>query len=209
MTISRVFSLCAIFPILGLPQLVTFGVQGGAPAQVPLGQTTSKLPFAFGPTITLRATPRISLESGILFYRLGKANDNFAYSLPENTFTLGFEERHGRAIELPLLLRYRFRSESRAWQPFISAGPAVRRTSVDFTRFTSVFSNSPANAPPVAPVIKDTSVKWNVDPVFGVGTSFRAGRLHLEPQARYSYWGAGKNSAVLKNQVQFLFGLRF
>ena len=53
------------------------------------------------------------------------------------------------------------------------------------------------------------TVKWNADPTAAAGVDFRVGRIHIEPEIRYSYWGAGKHTLVDKNQVQFLFGIRF
>jgi hypothetical protein len=35
------------------------------------------------------------------------------------------------------------------------------------------------------------------------------GRMHIEPEVRYSYWNAGKTDVVRKNQVNFLLGIRF
>lgn len=207
--LSSPLSLFAMLPFAGCAQLLTFGFQGGAPAQTPLGQGTSKMPFALGPTVTVRVFSGLSLESGALFYRLGNRNENFAFQYPESALTLGSHQWRGRAIELPFILKYRFLSERRAWHPFLSAGPAVRRTSVDFTRLTTVLSGSQLSPAASEPVTNGKSVKWNVDPVVGAGVSFRTGKLYIEPQVRYSYWGAGKNSVVLKNQVQLLFGFRF
>lgn len=207
MKTSRLLSLFAILPVTGWAQLLTFGFQGGAPAQTPLGQTTTRMPFALGPTVTLRAFSGLSLESGLLFYRQGDRNDTFAFQYPENALTLGSERRRGRAVELPFLLKYSFLSERRRWQPFLSAGPAVRRTSLDFTRESTVFGGTQPSTFVREPVTK--SVKWNVDPIVSAGVSFRTGRLRFEPQVRYSYWGAGKHSVVLKNQVHLLFGFRF
>jgi hypothetical protein len=190
--------------------LVTFGFQGGVPAKTPLGQATSKLPFVLGPTVTVRAFSGLSLETGVLFYRLGNRPDSLAFQSPENTVTLGSDQWRGRALEIPFLAKYRFLNERRGWQPFVSAGPAVRRTSVDFASIRSVVVGAGTGTSAVGRSVGSSeSVKWNVDPVFGAGVSFRTGKLYLEPQVRYSYWGAGKNSVVLKNQVHFLFGIRF
>jgi hypothetical protein len=61
----------------------------------------------------------------------------------------------------------------------------------------------------VQPIPRNDAVHWNVDPTFGAGIDFKTGRFHLEPEVRYSYWGAGKNSAVRKNQVGVQLGFRF
>jgi hypothetical protein len=189
-------------------QLFTFGAIGGAPAQTPLGKSND-MPFVVGPTVTIRAVSRLSVETGLLYYRLGEREDNYAFQYPENTFTLIWEHQRGKTIELPFLAKYAILNENRRWQPFVSAGPAVRRTWTDSSRFTSVLSGGPMNNSGIEPRVDSESVKWKVDPVVGVGVTLRAGRLHMEPQVRYSYWGAGKNSNVLKNQVHILLGFRF
>ena len=197
-----------LLPTAGSAQLLTFGFQGGAPAQVPLGRTTVSMPFVLGPTLTVRLFSSLSLESGLLFYRLGEARENYAFRYPENSVTTGSNQWRGLTIEIPFLLKHRFLSEGRVWQPFVSAGPTIRRTSMDFTGLRSTLSGSQLDSPSVIePVTKGASTNWNVDPAAAAGISFRAGRFRLEPEVRYSYWGAGKNTLVRKNQVHFL--LRF
>jgi hypothetical protein len=204
----RFLALLAIVPASGWAQRFTFGVEGGVPAQNPVGGSTSKLPFAVGPTVTVRFFSRLSLESGVLFYRLGERTDNFTLLFPESALSIGSNKWHAKALEIPFLAKYHFLSESHTWRPFLTAGPAVRRTSIDYTRTSSTLSGN-SFLYLGQPVVKNNSVKWNVDPVVGDGVSFRTGKIYLEPQVRYSYWGAGKNSVVQKNQVQFLMGLRF
>jgi hypothetical protein len=167
------------------------------------------MPFTLGPTVTVGVFSGLSLESGVLFYRLGDTSDNFGVQYPENAFTFGAHQWRGRAIELPFVLKYRFLSERRTWQPFLSAGPTVRRTSINFTSLSTIFSGSQLSPFDNRPFTDEKSVKWNVDPVVGAGVSFRTGRLYVEPEVRYSYWGAGKNSVLRKNQVHLLFGFRF
>lgn len=201
--------LTVIMPFSLHAQLLSVGVQGGVPAQTPLGQSTSRLPFVVGPTIELRMLPSFSLESGVLFHRLGHRTDTYGFAYPENAFTFGAEQWRATAIEVPFLAKYRFLNERRSWRPFLAAGPAVRRTSIDYSRGGTVFGGTPLTTPAHEPATADKSVKWNVDPVVAAGVAFRSGRLTIEPQVRYSYWGAGKESMVRKNQVHFLFGLRF
>jgi hypothetical protein len=203
------FLLIRLLPVTGSAQLLTLGFLGGTPAQTPLTRATDQMPFAIGPTVDWRVASRFSIESGFLYYRLGNRNDNFAFAFPENALTLGLEQWHGKAIEIPFLLKYRFLSQRRGWQPFLSAGSAVRRTSLDFTRTSTILSGEALSSGSGQPVMNAKSVKWNLDPVVGAGISFRTGRFSFDPQVRYSYWGAGKNSVVLKNQVHFLVGFRF
>src|ERR1041385_5451182 len=45
----RILALAAL-PLTASAQLLTFGIQGGVPAQTPLGRT-DKIPFAVGPSV--------------------------------------------------------------------------------------------------------------------------------------------------------------
>jgi hypothetical protein len=189
-------------------QQLSVGVEGGVPAETPLTRSTEKLPFAIGPTLHLRFNSSFSLQSGFLFHRLGTRVDPILFSRGDNGYESGAQSWRAKAIEIPLLLKYTMLDDDRTWRPFISAGAAIRRTSIDYSSFSSVLGSSPNPQASVTP-IEDHRVKWNADPVFSAGVSFRSGRLLLEPQVRYSYWGAGYDTEVRKNQVHFMFGLRF
>lgn len=209
MKILQVIVLSVILSTVGRAQLLTLGLQGGVPAQTSLERSNTKMPFVLGPTVTLKLFSNLSLESGVLFHCFGESRDTFGFQYPEGGFTMGSNEWRAKAIELPFLLKYRFLSESRGWQPFLTAGPTVRRTSIDFTGFHTAWSGNPLNPSEHQPIETNNSTKWNVDPAVGAGVSFRSGRLRIEPEVRYSYWGAGKHTVIRQNQVHFLFGLRF
>ena len=209
MKTSHFVCLFAMLPVTTSAQLLTFGFQGGAPAQVPLGQGALNMPFVLGPTLTVRLRSGLFLESGVLFHRFGETQNDYAFRYPEGATTVGSEKRRGRAIEIPLLFKYRFLPE-RTIQPFVTAGPTIRRTSVDFTDMRTVLSDNPLDSSTgVRRLGTGTSTSWNVDPAAGAGISFRTGRFRLEPEVRYSYWGAGKSTGLRKNQIHFLFGFRF
>ena len=189
-------------------QLFTFGVKGGVPAETPLGQTDNRMPFVIGPTVNVRIFSRLSLETGVLFHRMGQKSNTGVFLYPENAVTQTSSTERGRAVELPFLVKYRFLSEHRTWRPFITSGPTVRRTSLDASSFATILSGTQLVTIAQQPFSAKT-VKWTVDPAVGAGVDFKAGRFHIEPEVRYSYWGAGKNSAVRKNQVDLLLGFRF
>ena len=195
-----------LLPLTASAQLLTFGVQGGVPAQPPLGRT-ELMPFVLGPSVNVRVFSGLSLETGVLYHRSGRGYDNFVFLYPENAITLGSETWHGSALEVPVLAKYRFLSERAGWRPFLSAGPTVRRTSVTTSRANSILSGSQLGNS--SAVLNTKTTQWNVDPAAGVGVDFRTGRFHIEPEARYSYWGAGKTGRWRKNQVNFLLGFRF
>jgi hypothetical protein len=76
-------SLFAVLPIMGQAQLFTFGVQGGVPAQTPLGKTDSQMPFVLGPTVNVRIFSRLSLETGVLFHRMGQQSNGGVFLYPK------------------------------------------------------------------------------------------------------------------------------
>ena len=167
------------------------------------------MPFVIGPTLSVGAFAGLSLETGVLFHRLGATHEGYAFPSLDGALVIGSDEWKARAVEVPLLLKYRFLSSNRTWRPFLSMGPTVRRTSVDYIGLRSTLSLSPIDTGTREPMSTSDTVKWKVDPAVGVGVSFRTGRIHIEPEVRYSYWGAGKHNVVRQNQVHFLFGLRF
>ena len=202
-----------VLPLMAQTRLFTFGVTGGVPTETPLGQTDRTIPFVIGPTVNVRISSRLSLESGVLFHRLGQEFTNATFLYPQNSLTLISGTERGHAVELPFLARYRFLSEHRTWRPFVNAGPAVRRTSLDANQSASILSGDSyvqlGAYSYTSQLFAKGTVKWNVDPVAGAGVDFKTGHFHLEPEVRYSYWGAGKNSVVRKNQVDVLLGFRF
>ena len=107
-------------------QPVTFGVQAGAPALTPLGEAGNGMPFVLGPTMTFRIFSRLSLETGVLFQRMGQRSDTGAFQYPENALTLRFDRERGNAVELPILAKYYVVGERHIWRPFLAAGPTVR-----------------------------------------------------------------------------------
>jgi hypothetical protein len=201
--------LFTLLPLTASAQRFTLGLEGGIPAQTPLGKT-DQTPFAIGPSVNVQVFGGLSFETGLLYDRIGRRSDNSTFFFPENTVTLGFSSSKGSALEVPLLAKFRFLHARNVWRPFLTAGPTVRRTSITTDQFSSTFSGSPLGtaANGLAPFHRATS-QWNVDPAAGAGVDIRTGRFHLEPEVRYSYWAAGKNSLVRKNQVNFMLGFRF
>src|SRR5437764_900955 len=111
-------SVFAVLPMMAQTQLFTFGVKGGVPAQTPLGQTDSRMPFVLGPTVNIRIFSRLSIETGVLFHRMGQQSNTGVFFYPENAVTLVSSTDRGRALELPLLAKYHFLSEHHIWRPF-------------------------------------------------------------------------------------------
>jgi hypothetical protein len=197
-----------MLPMAASAQLLTFGVQGGVPVQTPLGRT-DEMPFAIGPTVNIHIGGGLSLQSGLLYDRIGRRSDTAVF-LPADAVTFGASTSHGRALEVPLLAKYRFRGVRRTWRPFLSAGPSIRHTSLESDASYSTLSGIPAGSTQQSITIFHNPIRqWNVDPAAGAGVDVRAGRFHLEPEVRYSYWAAGTTGPIRKNQVNLLMGFRF
>jgi hypothetical protein len=190
-------------------RFVSFGAIGGISAQTPLGQTDSSMPFGVGATMDFRLDSRLSLETGLLYHRMGRAVHNGVFLNPETSVTLANFTDRGRALEIPLLVKYHLRGERAGARPFLTAGPAVRRTSLTVDSYSSILSGSSLVNLAGSNSFHSDFRKWNVDPVLGAGIDFKTGRFHVSPEARYSYWGAGKNTGLRKNQADFLLGFRF
>lgn len=203
---KRSILVLIFLPPLACAQRISPGLIGGVPAQPPVQQSTDNIPFVLGPTLSVELFHNFSAQTGVLFYRLGTSRQNYFFAAGSG-FQSGMSEWKAHATEIPLLLRYHLLSRSHTWRPFATLGPTVRRTEINFRDYRSLLSSSTltvnsGNVPAL-------QTRWKVDPVLGAGVSFKTGRLHLEPEVRYSYWGAGKDTVVRKNQVNFLFGLRF
>jgi hypothetical protein len=92
----------------------------------------------------------------------------------------------------------------------VTAGPTIRRTSLRNEYNATVFSGAPITPGTTPFFLNSERVDWHADPAAGAGVDFKAGRFHLDPEVRYSYWGAGEELyPVRKNQVNFLLGFRF
>lgn len=207
---SYLLMFATVLPVMAQTPLLTFGVQGGVPAQTPLGGTNDRMPFVLGPTVTFRILPRLSIETGVMFHRMGTEVNSGAFFYPENALTVYYGTQRGRALEVPILAKVHLVGEHHNWRPFLVAGPTIRRTSVETDYLSTILSGTAVMAITGQPGFSNFNrVSWNVDPAVGVGVDVKTGRFHLEPQVRYSYWGAGTNYLVRKNQVDFLLGFRF
>ena len=204
-------TLAALLPIIGLAQQMSVGMIGGVPAETPLGRSTTSLPFVIGPTFTLSLSNGLSFQTGVLFHRLGRSEEvqlsgsnllEGAASVNPLTGTL-YNIRNSQwkatTIEIPLLLRYHFLSRTRTWQPFL----------VGRTQYPPHRNQLPQRQASQARSLDSNNSQWKINPSFGTGVSFKAGRIRIEPEVRYSYWGSNRQDPIRQNQVHFLFGLRF
>jgi hypothetical protein len=71
-------SIVVLLPLAASAQLLTFGVQDGVPSQTPLG-LTNKMPFAIGPSVEIHIFSGLSLETGVLYNRLGRGYETLPF----------------------------------------------------------------------------------------------------------------------------------
>jgi len=140
---------------------------------------------------------------------MGQNTNTGTFLYPADSLTLLYTKQQAHALEVPILAKYYFLGEHHSWRPFVTAGPSIRRTFVDSWYSSTILSGANLGSATVTPGINPKRVDWSVDPSFGAGVDVAIGRFHLEPEVRYSYWGAGSELPVRKNQVDFLLGFRF
>jgi hypothetical protein len=166
------------------------------------------MPFTVGPTITLRISSLASVEGGVLFYRMGQSAGTGVFVNTDNTVTLAPTSQRARGVEIPILAKFYLLGANAACRPFVTLGPSIRRTSVQSAREVTILSGAQLTPLASFPPPKSNTVNWSVDPTVGAGLDIKTGRFHIEPEVRYSYWRAGKDLPVRKNQVSFLLGFR-
>jgi hypothetical protein len=203
---SLIILLFSVLPVVAQDQPFTLGIKGGVPAQTPLG-TVDRMPFILGPTFTVRISLLVSVESGVLFHRMGQSVGTGVFLNTDNTVTLSPTSQRARALEIPVLAKFHLLGADKASRPFVTLGPSIRRTSVQSGLEGVILSGTQLTPLATLPAPKN-AVNWSVDPTVGAGLDIKTGRFHIEPEVRYSYWGAGKDLPVRKNQVSFLLGFR-
>ena len=125
---------------------------------------------------------------------MGQQISNFAFLDPGASLTLVSSVQRAHAVEFPVLARFAVLAGNRPWRPFVTFGPTIRRTSIGAISSATILSGTDLSPVLAQPGSNAQRVEWNVDPAVGAGVDLKTGRLHLEPQVRYSYWGAGVNS---------------
>ena len=183
-------------------QRFTVGAKGAIPINEPTPYNSGANPYAIGPAVGFRLFRGLSLESGLLIGQYGKRRISLL-AVEGGPRSVSFTERT-RTFDVPVLARYEPRIGGRNWKLFVSAGVAMRRANVKVDTPPLLF--------PLASSIPASSsrVTWSAGPTAGLGIDVKMGRVHLEPEFRYSYWGARSYRTSLRpNQGSFLLGFRF
>ena len=160
--------------------------------------------YLFGPTVQLNLPFRFSIEVDALYRRLGYEYNQFGGpGSPTTTRTTA------NSWEFPVLGKWAVFSGP--VRPFVDFGANFRHISgVDQIRDAAAAVN--VNVNPVPEFQKDT----DIGATFGAGVEFKAGRLRLTPEFRYTRWGSENFrdpvASLLrtnKSQGDFMIGLTF
>src|SRR4051794_24768802 len=169
MRMSYLLFLCTVLPVMAQGERFSFGVTGGVPAQTPQTLPSNEVPFVIGPTLNVKLFSHLSIETGVLFNRMGHGESTSAFRFPENAVTVVFNSQRVRAIEVPILGKYRFRGEQQLWRPFVTLGPTIRHTSVDANYASTILSGTQLDPTTAQPTFNRKRVDWSVDPTVGAG----------------------------------------
>ena len=112
----------------------------------------------------------------------------------------------GNSWEFPLVGKYYFRLRAAGLQPFVGTGWALR--TVQFREEGTSTTADQNGMIRSFPFHNDFSSDLAVGAVVAAGLRFRAGRLAVLPEVRYTRWGAA-NSTLPKNEAALFLGITF
>ena len=193
-------------------QFVSFGVKTGAvlndaiPQQAPFS-AASDARLTAGPTVEFHFWDRLSLEVDVLFRAYSQTTQ---YPIPafistgagtQSSFggALAVTQTHTKAQEFPVLLKYRFTNG--LIRPFVTAGASISRQS-DTTQSALTCLGTATSCVSTGGTSKSTS--YQAGPAAGAGVDFKAGRIHIEPEVRYT-----RASNPTTNRITAMIGFRF
>ena len=208
MTRFRILAAFLVLPALAsAQQRFTFGAKGGIPLNSPTRFNSGANPFLAGPTVGIRLNEKLSLETGLLYGQYGKQRISFLFSGASNGNNFISYTERTRTLDIPVLAKYTPGFGGRNWKPFASAGLTLRHAALKTTETSALASTSLLSTTLLSPLSRIT---WSAAPTAGLGVGVKLGRISIEPEFRYSYWGARSYRTNLKpNQGSFLLGFRF
>jgi hypothetical protein len=206
----RPLLLLLLTAVPAFSQLVSGGIKAGVPLTdffSTVENISSSVPNRFigGVTGELHLPFGFSVELDILYRRLH-------YQSTAGSALAGFQTDRttANAWEFPLLAKYRF--PAKLVRPFVDAGVAFDTLSglTDTVTITALgTTKSSTTSSPTA--LQKNSTKGFV---IGAGIDVHAILIHLQPEIRYTRWGAqhfnlGGVINSNQNQAEFLLGITF
>ncbi len=211
----RLSLLTILTAISSVCQPVSIGVKAGVPITDAFetlrgnrsAYSTNTKRYLIGPTVQFNFGSRLALEGDLLYKRLGYQYDQVGTGQSVYVKTVA------NSWEVPVLGK--FMLIPGPVRPFIAAGGAFRHLSgIDQFRNTVNAGLSPVG------VRFDTATEFNrrndIGAVFGGGVEFKAGRVRVTPELRYTRWGSESFRDPInlllrtnRNQGDFILGVTF
>jgi len=203
---NTVVLACLAGTCVAYGQRFSYGVKGGVSVTDPdrINPDESKR-YVIGGTVEYRLWGGFAAEADFLYRRNGYS---FAYS-----YILSSPNGEGAAppsivnrsrlniFELPVLGKYYFRKDTNV-QPFVLTGYSFRKA----------LEHDNSSVTTQGTIVQGKSSYWtplDIGASFGAGLRWRAGRVALSPEIRYTEWGSSLNRGVPKRQASVLFGITF
>ena len=169
-------------------QLLSVGVKGGVPftdaVEGSFGNRSEARRYTVGPMVEVRLPFSLGVEFNALYKRTG-------YSTVDSAFGItSIGQVRANSWEFPLLLKYYLPVRLPSARPFIEIGYVARH--LDVVKATeSIFGRDTIGGNPVNQTIAlNRSFLLRDNPTHGVavggGLRFRAGRLRIAPEIRYT-----------------------
>jgi opacity protein-like surface antigen len=199
-------------------QLVSFGLKGGVPLTdfVDAASGTNAAGFIdfathtnryiIGPTGELHLPFGLSVEVDILYRHFNYQETAQTAGAPSSSSTAG------NAWEFPILGKYRF-LRTKLIRPYVDAGVAFDTLQGVSQAVTSVVNGITSSSSTGSPSQLQNSTTRGY--VFGGGLDIKFLLIHIQPEIRYTRWGAEHffdPSGLLhssENQGEFLLGITF
>lgn len=108
----------------------------------------------------------------------------------------------GNSWQFPLYVKYYFRGNTAAWQPFIGTGYAFRTIAMH------VDGIEPGTNVLTQTLSSEFRTGVSVGASIAGGLRFAYGRLAILPQVRYTRWG-DSNDNINRNEAKLLLGVAF
>ena len=194
-------------------QFLSIGVKGGVPfGDASRGGDESR-PYIVGPSVEFRLPAGFAIEVDALYRRVGNTVQyglfgNVIPQPPAPYINFFVDRQRGNYWQFPVLGKYYFRPRTAAWQPFIGTGWSLRTVGFQEDIYETVSDASSGNVTSYS--FRDHSRSdLGVGAVFAAGVRFRAGRLAITPELRYTYWGSTAQFDLRRNEAAGMLGISF
>ncbi|MEO5923677.1 MAG: outer membrane beta-barrel protein [Bryobacteraceae bacterium] len=163
--------------------------------------------YLVGPSIQFNLPARFAIEVDALYKRLGYQYDQ---SLPNGTV---YAKTVANSWEFPALVKFTILPGPIS--PFVGAGGALRHVS-GIKQLRRTVNAGLATINQELDSAPEFNKRNDVGAVFAAGIQFKAGRVRITPELRYTHWGSENfrdpiNSLLRtnRNQGDFLLGFSF